>query len=186
MLGQRRSYTLPIAVATMVAMMVATPCAVRAQEHDAPGQPLPPATKAMEIPLGDVLDAPHLRAELAIKGGNPFEGQAAAVQDGKVLYQKMNCAYCHQFGGTGLIGPSLANGQWRYGGRPGEIFQSIFAGRPRGMPAWGDEMPAVKIWQIVSYIESLGGTVPPGVARQGDMPAKPTPAVGLDEGMAAQ
>jgi cytochrome c oxidase cbb3-type subunit 3 len=144
-----------------------------AGDHDAPGQPLPPASQTVAIPLGDVPGAPGARAALADKVVNPFEGQASAVQDGKVLYQKMNCVYCHQFKGIGLMGPSLANGQWRYGGRPSEIFKSIYEGRPQGMPAWGEAMPSDKIWQIVTYIETLGGAVPDTVASQGDMAAKP-------------
>ena len=147
-----------------------------AGDHDAPGQPLPPASKTKEIPLGDVPGAPHLRADLANKVVNPFEGQASAIQDGKVLYQKMNCVYCHQFKGIGLMGPSLADGQWRYGGRPAEIFKSIYEGRPQGMPAWGEAMPSDKIWQVVAYIESLGGAVPPSAGSQGDLPAKPQAA----------
>ncbi len=144
-----------------------------AGDHDSPGQTLPPATRAMAIPLGDVPGAPGVRADLANGVVNPFENQPSAIQDGKILYQKMNCVYCHQFKGTGLIGPSLANGQWRYGGRPSEIFKSIYEGRPQGMPAWGEAMPTDKIWQVVAYIQSLGGTVPQNVNNQGDLPAKP-------------
>jgi cytochrome c oxidase cbb3-type subunit III len=144
-----------------------------AGDHDAPGQVEPPATKTLSIPLGDVPGAPNVRADLANKVHNPYEGRASAVEDGKVLFQKMNCVYCHQFKGTGLIGPSLANGQWRYGGRPAEIFKSIYEGRPQGMPAWGEAMPTDKIWQVVSYIVSLGGAVPDTVASQGDLPVKP-------------
>jgi cytochrome c oxidase cbb3-type subunit 3 len=159
------------------AIVVAIPARFAlAGDHDAPGQPLPPASRSEEIPLGDVPGAPNLRAELANKIVNPVEGQASAVQDGKVLYQKMNCVYCHQFKGIGLIGPSLANGQWRYGGRPAEIFKSIYEGRPQGMPAWGEAMPTEKIWQVVAYIESLGGVVPPNASSQGDLPAKPQAA----------
>jgi cytochrome c oxidase cbb3-type subunit III len=165
---------LSIAVA---ASCLAISSAVFAGDHDSPGQVEPPATKTLSIPLGDVPGAPNVRADLANKVVNPFEGQASAVQDGKVLFQKMNCVYCHQFKGTGLIGPSLANGQWRYGGRPAEIFKSIYEGRPQGMPAWGEAMPTDKIWQVVTYIVSLGGAVPNTVSNQGDMPAKsPTPA----------
>jgi cytochrome c oxidase cbb3-type subunit III len=170
------------AMRKLLTIAVATSClaisiTAFAGDHDAPGQVEPPATKTLSIPLGDVPGAPNVRADLANKVVNPFEGQASAVQDGKVLFQKMNCVYCHQFKGTGLIGPSLANGQWRYGGRPAEIFKSIYEGRPQGMPAWGEAMPTDKIWQVVTYIVSLGGAVPNTVSSQGDLPAKPpTPA----------
>jgi len=47
------------------------------------------------------------------------------------------------------------DGRWRYGGTDGEIYYSIFYGRPKGMPAWGGTLPSDAIWQLVSYLQSL-------------------------------
>lgn len=93
---------------------------------------------------------------------NPLHGQPSAVTEGKQLFVQMNCAGCHGYGATGGMGPNLTNGSWRFGGTPVDIFKSIFEGRPEGMPAWGAALPAQEIWKIVAYIQSLGGTVPPG------------------------
>ena len=35
------------------------------------------------------------------------------------------------------MGPSLQDSRWHFGGTPGEVFQSIYEGRPDGMPSWG-------------------------------------------------
>ncbi len=62
------------------------------------------------------------------------------------------------------MGPALNARGWRYGGTPGEIFNSIHDGRPKGMPAWGQRLPPQEIWRLTAYIESLGGALPPATA----------------------
>jgi cytochrome c len=66
----------------------------------------------------------------------------------------MNCDGCHGGGATGDVGPSLVDGRWRYGGADEEVFQSIFYGRPKGMPAYGGALGADGVWMIVSYLKS--------------------------------
>jgi cytochrome c oxidase cbb3-type subunit 3 len=83
----------------------------------------------------------------------------------------MNCAGCHGYTAEGAMGPDLTDTYWRYGGTPAEIYKSIYEGRPQGMPAWGRALPAREIWEVVAYIESLGGSFPAvdyQAARQGD------------------
>jgi len=111
-----------------------------------------------QIPLGA---PPGQAASAAAAIRNPFEGDAAAIQDGKRLFSQMNCVYCHGAQASGLMGPSLNSPGWRYGGTPAEIFNSIHDGRPKGMPAWGARLPPDQIWKLVAYIESLGGAEPP-------------------------
>ncbi len=89
---------------------------------------------------------------------NPYEGNAQAVQRGKQLFTKMNCAGCHGYGATGGMGPSLVDTYWRYGDTPVQIYKSIAEGRPQGMPAWNPALPPEEIWRLVTYIQSLGGT----------------------------
>jgi cytochrome c oxidase cbb3-type subunit 3 len=106
------------------------------------------------IPLGDVAGA----AEYTGSVPNPYEGNAQAVQQGKDLFVKMNCAGCHGYDAKGAMGPNLTDRYWRYGGTPGSVFKSIYEGRPQGMPAWNPALPPDEIWKLVAYIESLGGT----------------------------
>src|SRR5205814_8685548 len=66
---------------------------------------------------------------------NPFKSDRRSAVDGEKLFSAFNCDGCHSLGATGGEGPSLADGRWRYGGADGAIFQSIYYGRPRGLPA---------------------------------------------------
>ena len=66
----------------------------------------------------------------------------------------MNCDGCHGGGATGWVGPSLVDGRWRYGSTDGALFQSVFYGRPRGMPAYGGVMSAGAIWKVILYIRA--------------------------------
>ena len=84
---------------------------------------------------------------------NPF-ADSGSVKQGGQLFVAMNCDGCHGGGGTGWVGPSLVDGRWRYGGEDGAVFQSIYYGRPRGMPAYGGILSNGVIWKIVAYIRA--------------------------------
>jgi cytochrome c oxidase cbb3-type subunit 3 len=86
---------------------------------------------------------------------NPLKNDPKAAENGAKLFSAFNCDGCHAGGAVGFVGPSLADGRWRYGGTDGEIYYSIFYGRPRGMPAWGGTLTADAIWPLVSYLQSL-------------------------------
>ena len=90
---------------------------------------------------------------LALK--NPLEGNANARKIGSQLYISYNCIDCHGADGSGAMGPSLADGRWHFGGTPGELFESIYQGRPDGMPAWGGRIANDQIWSLITYIQSL-------------------------------
>jgi cytochrome c oxidase cbb3-type subunit 3 len=87
---------------------------------------------------------------------NPYQGDAAAIQEGQRLFIQMNCAYCHGFDGGGGMGPNLQGRSWRFGGDDADVFKTIFGGRGKGMPAWGVAITQDNIWKIVSYIRTLG------------------------------
>jgi cytochrome c oxidase cbb3-type subunit 3 len=86
---------------------------------------------------------------------NPHEGDPAAVATGAKLFIAYNCLDCHGADGSGAMGPSLADGRWHFGGAPAEVFESIYQGRPEGMPAWGSLISPDQIWMLVSYVRSL-------------------------------
>jgi cytochrome c oxidase cbb3-type subunit 3 len=67
----------------------------------------------------------------------------------------MNCNGCDGDGATGFAAPSLADGRWRYGDSEQAIFQSIYYGRPKGMPAFGGLVGTDGIWILVTYLKSL-------------------------------
>lgn len=135
--------------------------------------PLLPEGPAARVPLGDLAGS----AETTLPGNlpNPLESDASAVAEGHRLYDQMNCAGCHGYTAKGGMGPDLTDAHWRYGGTPVQIYKSIFEGRPKGMPAWGRALPQRSIWQLTSYIESLGGSFPADryhAGIQGDLAAK--------------
>jgi cytochrome c oxidase cbb3-type subunit 3 len=86
---------------------------------------------------------------------NPHEGDPRAVATGAKLFIAYNCIDCHGADGGGAMGPSLADGRWHFGGAPSEVFESIYQGRPEGMPAWGSLISTDQIWMLVSYVRSL-------------------------------
>jgi cytochrome c oxidase cbb3-type subunit III len=92
-------------------------------------------------------------AGLALR--NPHEGDPAAIATGAKLFIAYNCLDCHGADGSGAMGPSLADGRWHFGGAPAEVFESIYQGRPEGMPAWGSLISPDQIWMLVSYVRSL-------------------------------
>ena len=117
------------------------------------------ATSSTATTLPAVRYEAHLTAGgLPPAGGvlhNPHQGDAAVARSGALLFAAMNCDGCHGGGGTGWVGPDLADGRWRYGGADAEVFYSIYYGRPRGMPAFGGALGAEGVWTLVTYIRSL-------------------------------
>ncbi|QGN54126.1 c-type cytochrome [Novosphingobium sp. Gsoil 351] len=121
------------------------------------------------VPLGDM--AGGAAAHGAIDMPNPRGDSDAVVAEGKQLFRQMNCAGCHGYDGGGGMGPPLNDEYWRYGGKPAQVYKTLFEGRPQGMPAWGVALPPDKLWALTAYVESLGGGIEPkaGVAaRDGD------------------
>lgn len=168
-------------LAWFAAVAVSTAAVVAAcdQRDEDAAASRPPADSRQQASLNIPVGAPpgNVAASLRADINNPVEGQAKAIQEGKRLFGRMNCAGCHTYDGSGLMGPDLTDKYWRYGGTPAAIFKSIYEGRPMGMPAWGGALPADELWKIVAYIQSLGGTFPPSAAftYQGDLKASQAP-----------
>ena len=87
---------------------------------------------------------------------NPYEENAYAMAQGKLLYESFNCVGCHFHGGGG-IGPPLMDDKWIYGSEPDQIFATVIQGRPNGMPSFKGKIPDYQVWQIVAYVRSLSG-----------------------------
>lgn len=107
---------------------------------------IPPAVAYESYPRAGGFDPPAGRLR------NPLTRNPQVVKDGEKLFSAMNCDGCHGAGGLGWVGPSLVDGRWRYGGADGEVYHSIFYGRPRGMPAYGGLLSSDAIWRIVTYL----------------------------------
>jgi cytochrome c oxidase cbb3-type subunit 3 len=70
-------------------------------------------------------------------------------------FVSMNCIGCHAPNGGGGMGPALSERQFIYGREPANIYLSIQQGRPNGMPAWRQMLPANTTWDLVAYIRSI-------------------------------
>ena len=101
---------------------------------------LPPGFPAHETPL-------TLR--------NPYEGNGDAIKTGGQLYVSYNCIDCHGADGSGAMAPTFQDNRWHFGGSPAEVFESIFQGRPDGMPAWGGRISNDQMWMLTAYVRSL-------------------------------
>jgi len=86
---------------------------------------------------------------------NPYEGDKKAISTGAQLFIAYNCLDCHGAEGSGAMGPSFQDGRWHFGGAPGEVFESIYQGRPDGMPSWGGRITNDQIWMLTAYVRSL-------------------------------
>ena len=122
------------------------------------GQPdAAPIADSTSAPAAAGFDQHVLAGGTAPQGAgesNPFAGDDKSAAEGKRLFSSMNCDGCHG-GGEGWVAPSLSDGRWRYGGGDAALFQSIYYGRPKGMPAFGGLLSAPIIWKLVTYLRSL-------------------------------
>jgi cytochrome c oxidase cbb3-type subunit 3 len=142
----------------------------------------PPAGSAVtDAPVSGLIPAGGMPPDQPDPRAAPYYDNADAVVTGMRLYQQMNCGGCHANGG-GAIGPALMDETWIYGGRLDQIYNTIYQGRPNGMPAWRGKLGDVQIWQIAAYVRSMslpatlaangGGTPsqhPAPVPREADM-----------------
>jgi len=143
-------------VATAAVPVVAALALVAAPDAQ---QSPPPRASARDsvrfVPHAEHVPAgfPSRDRPLALK--NPYEGNANAAKLGAQLFVSYNCIDCHGADGAGAMGPSLADGRWHFGGGPAELFESIYQGRPDGMPSWGGRIADDQIWMLVTYVRSL-------------------------------
>ncbi|MFT4177499.1 MAG: cbb3-type cytochrome c oxidase N-terminal domain-containing protein [Luteolibacter sp.] len=96
----------------------------------------------------------------------------SAVANGRETYMA-NCTACHgadltakmELGGgqsVALPGLSLKDGEWKYGGKPMDIFKIINDGTPADSPghngarmeAWGQKMSPLKVTELVAFLIS--------------------------------
>jgi PQQ-dependent dehydrogenase (methanol/ethanol family) len=99
---------------------------------------------------------------------NPLANKPEAIKVGKKTYEN-SCQLCHGGDGRGGRGPALATGNFQHGGEDWQLFQNIRRGiAATQMPAF--ELPNNEIWELVTYLRSLSGTVTEEVV-EGDVAA---------------
>ena len=94
---------------------------------------------------------------------NPVPSDDESIEAGKRIYQR-RCASCHGPTGKGDGGMALSGGTpsdltdetWDYGSTDGEIFVNIRDGFSADMQAYKDKLKEKEIWQVVTFMRSLG------------------------------
>jgi mono/diheme cytochrome c family protein len=144
------------AIAGVLTLTLLAGCRVAKRDAAASGEAA--RTDSTATPLSVRYDH-HLLADGKLPPGatltNPYAGQATSATEGAKLFNSMNCDGCHGGGATGWVGPSLSDGRWIYGGSDAAVFQSIYYGRPHGMPAFGGTLQPPIVWKLVTYLRSL-------------------------------
>jgi cytochrome c oxidase cbb3-type subunit 3 len=143
-----------LAALLVIVMLASCHREERALTPDAPS-----SQRAKPVRISDLQPGPKQLAATALE--NPYEGNAYAISQGQQLFDQYNCSGCHFHGGGG-IGPALMDDEWIYGHSPTNIFMSISEGRPNGMPSYGGHIPDAQIWQLTTYVRSVGGFEPQG------------------------
>jgi cytochrome c oxidase cbb3-type subunit 3 len=113
----------------------------------------PPGAMPERVALTPLRPGPSVPT-ITVSG--PYSENAYAISEGQRLYTWFNCVGCHANGGGGS-GPPLMDDEWIYGSEPAQVFATIVEGRPRGMPAFGERVPANDVWRLVAYVRSLSG-----------------------------
>jgi cytochrome c-L len=89
-------------------------------------------------------------------GESPYVGDAAATEAGQKVYDRL-CQACHLKDGTGRIGASLVDDQWRHARDRIDVgmFEIIYAGGAGAMQAFGNRLTQDEILKVIAYIHKL-------------------------------
>ena len=143
-----KRYCLVAIIAVLLVLSLACKREKRAFKEQPPVIQTVTSDTVTQLPPGASLPVQNVK--------NDYEENAYALSEGKRLFSAYNCNGCHSLGGGGM-GPALMDEKWIYGGKPEEIFSTIVAGRPNGMPSFRDRVPDFQIWQLAAYVRSMSG-----------------------------
>lgn len=159
-------------VAVLLGLAALGACGRAAHQPDSSG---PPGGAGLnDVPASGLIPGGGAGPSGPDPRAGPYYGNAQAVMDGMQLYKQFNCAGCH-FNGGGGIGPALMDDSWIYGGRLDQIYNSIYQGRPNGMPAWGGKLQDDQIWRIATYVRSMSLPATLGANGSGTPSQHPAP-----------
>lgn len=102
-------------------------------------------------------DTPAVR-QFKETGKNPYNKDPEAIAEGFKLARASACTHCHAGDLSGLLGPSLATGNWRYpkSGTDKGMFQTLYFGSAGGMAAWGKlgSLTEDELLKIIAFVRS--------------------------------
>ncbi len=87
---------------------------------------------------------------------------ASDIEEGKQVYNEMNCFACHGMNGEGnAVGPNLTDDFWIHGCSFQNVFNIVKNGNPaKGMTAFKSQISDEKIQKVASFVLTLKGTNP--------------------------
>jgi cytochrome c-L len=91
-------------------------------------------------------------------GVNAYDGDDRMIAAGKKLWDKL-CVACHLKDGTGRIGPSLVDDEWKHPRVASDIgrFEILYAGGAGAMQAFGRRIDQDDILKVMAYLKELRG-----------------------------
>src|SRR5712691_1093738 len=107
-----------------------------------------------------VIGVDMLLAQQADTTRNPLGNSPAAIAGGHRIYDQ-TCQSCHGPSGQGDRGPALNAGTFMHGREDGDLFHTIREGVPASQMPPFRGLSDEQVWQLVSYIRSLTGSVAP-------------------------
>lgn len=142
---------------TLVAALAAAACTTKSKPEVSTSTAGPASVSANTSLLTDqrILAGGVAPPLVTVQEKNPYDGDAASAREGKALFRSMNCDGCHGPTGEGAWAPSIISGRWRYGGSDPTVFQTIYYGRPKGMPAYGGILGPDLTWKLVTFLRSV-------------------------------
>lgn len=89
-------------------------------------------------------------------GTNPYSDDPEAIAAGQKSYNKL-CASCHMKDGSGRIGPSLNDDDWKRARTDTEVgrFEIIYGGGAGAMQPFGRRIDQDEILKIMAYIDTF-------------------------------
>src|SRR5688572_26317692 len=79
-----------------------------------------------------------------------------SIPDGKILWDKSNCASCHGGDGSGgSAGVKLNDYLYTSQLKPVDIYKTLFAGGDKNHPTYADKLSNREIWNLAVYARSL-------------------------------
>lgn len=94
------------------------------------------------------------------------------VEHGRQIFAA-KCVACHTEDGRGLIGPNLTDRYQLHGTTCMDLFKTVRGGvAGTAMLAWGEQMPALDVIAVATFVATLRGTDIPGKEPQGQ-PVEP-------------
>ncbi len=101
---------------------------------------------------------------------NPLAGDAAAIEEGRELFESVCGGYCHAIEeGESTDAPDLFDCEWWHGDTDADLFRVIRDGVPTTrMQSFGRQFPDDDLWRLIAAIRAGSRCTEDGLQPAGD------------------